>query len=75
MPQPETTLVAFQCPRCSKFTDLTIDTERLRKFFATPLRDRPLIQEAFPDLTPSQREVLKTGYCDTCWDTLFGEPT
>lgn len=30
-----------------------------------------LIQEAFPYLTDSQREMLMTGYDKKCWDELF----
>ncbi len=30
-----------------------------------------LIQEAFPYLTPTQREMMITGYDKKCWDELF----
>lgn len=29
------------------------------------------IQDIFPNLTPSQREFIKTGITDEEWDTLF----
>lgn len=32
-----------------------------------------LIQEAFPYLNADKREQLLTGYCPTCWDTMFKE--
>lgn len=33
-----------------------------------------LIQNVFPDLTPGQREFLKTGITDEEWDHIFGHP-
>lgn len=32
-----------------------------------------LIQDAFPQLTPSQREFLLTGSTDEEWDSAFGD--
>ena len=32
-----------------------------------------LIQDAFPHLTPAQREQLKTGYHPECWEKMFGQ--
>jgi len=38
--------------------------------FAQPGRRR-LVQEIFPDLTPAQREFIKTGYTQADWDAMF----
>lgn len=38
--------------------------------FALP-GQRRLIQEIFPDLTPTQREFIKTGYTQADWDAMF----
>lgn len=32
-----------------------------------------VIQKAMPYLTPSERESLQTGICDTCWKETFSE--
>ena len=32
-----------------------------------------LIQQAFPDLSAGERELLKTGFHPACWDSLFKE--
>lgn len=32
-----------------------------------------LIQDIFPDLTPSQREFILTGICEEEWNQLFGD--
>lgn len=31
------------------------------------------IQDALPELTTDQREMLLSGICPTCWDKTFGE--
>ena len=32
-----------------------------------------LIQQAFPDLSSGERELIKTGFHPACWDSLFTE--
>jgi len=32
-----------------------------------------LIQQAFPDMSLGERELLKTGFHPKCWDSLFIE--
>jgi hypothetical protein len=32
-----------------------------------------MIQNAFPELTPDQRELILTGTCGKCFDEMFGE--
>ena len=36
--------------------------------------DRVLIQDAFPTLTPGQREFIKSGITDEQWEELFNDP-
>jgi hypothetical protein len=36
-------------------------------------RGGELIQNAFPDMDPGERELLITGTHDACWDKLFSE--
>ena len=31
-----------------------------------------LIQDAFPYLSPEDREMLISGICPTCWEKMFG---
>ena len=33
---------------------------------------RSLIQDIFPNLTPAEREFIKTGYTSEDWDKIFG---
>ena len=32
-----------------------------------------LIQDALPELSAGERELLISGTCDPCWDELFGD--
>lgn len=32
-----------------------------------------LVQDVFPELTPCQREGLKTGICAPCWKKVFDD--
>jgi len=32
-----------------------------------------LVQNAFPNSTPSEREFIKSGYTDSDWNEMFGE--
>ena len=32
-----------------------------------------LVQNAFPNSTPSEREFIKSGYTDYDWNAMFGE--
>ena len=32
-----------------------------------------LIQEALPELSDGERELMISSTCDTCWDELFGD--
>ena len=34
--------------------------------------DFALVQDAFPYLTPDEREMLISGICPTCWEKTFG---
>ena len=46
--------------------DLDITNEQLIKW-----GEGMLIQNAFPNLTPSEREFIKTGITSSEWDSLF----
>ena len=57
------------CPFCGKSHSITVD--RKEYYVGMTARERgALIQDAFPDFTPSQREFIKTGICDKCWDNM-----
>lgn len=55
--------VISQCPFCSLEQHFTVGLSALHNW----LHGGAMIQNAFPNLTPSGREALMTGICDTCW--------
>lgn len=55
------------CPYCGKEMSVNVDANAYIRW-----KNREcLIQDAFPDLLPSQREVLMSGTCNECWNMLF----
>jgi hypothetical protein len=49
-----------------------LDAEALHKYEVTPHYQRPLIQDAFPQLSPAAREFIKTGTTAAEWVDTFG---
>lgn len=47
--------------------DINVTQEQLDKYFI----EGAFIQKAFPNLTPSEREFIKTGFTAEDWDALF----
>jgi len=58
------------CPRCLATTWLTVRAESVQLW-----KRGALLQEAFPELTVNQRELILTGYHDACWDADLGFDT
>ena len=47
--------------------ELPVTEEQLEKYYGGEL-----LQNAFPDLSPGQREFIKTGITEQEWDSMFG---
>lgn len=56
------------CPVCGAAQAVTIDPDAYIRW-----KQGAKIQEAFPALTPDERESLQTGICQTCWDAMTPE--
>ena len=61
----DVTILEIPCPFCGKISKLKVSTKVWRDGL-TAYRNGALIQTAWPTLTPSSRELLKTGICDEC---------
>lgn len=48
---------------------LPITVDQLENYYLKGM----LLQDAFPNLSPSQREFIKTGITAKEWDNLYGE--
>ena len=59
--------VVTTCPNCGHQHTVTVK----RDDYTAYTNHEKDIMEAFPYLTPSERELLITGICDDCWEKLF----
>ena len=55
--------VSTVCPYCGQEHNIKCNVRGLIKW-----RMGDYIQNALPDLTPAEREMLMTGICDECWN-------
>jgi hypothetical protein len=60
------TTIEKQCPRCGQTNTLEVKTLGFEMW-----QKGSFIQDALPELTPSQREILQTGIDAKCWEEIF----
>jgi len=66
---PEThRTVRIPCHMCRELQTLRLSIAGLKA-----MEEGALVQDAFPDLTPGEREMLISQTCDNCWKKLFGD--
>lgn len=62
------------CPSCKKKQIVRLTAEQSANYILWKTgKDNRNIQQVFPELTANQREKLKTGYCNKCWDELCND--
>lgn len=61
--------IGRKCPFCGQYHEVLVYVDE--SYIAWENGDL-LVQEAFPYLTASEREILISGICPTCWDKVFG---
>lgn len=59
--------VQTRCPECGCINEVEVYPQDLADYRSG--RKHP--QDAFPYLSPDERETLITGICPACWDKLF----
>lgn len=64
-----TTIVAVPCRQCNEVTEINVDLDGFTRW-CPPSGE--LIQDALPELSADQRELLISGTCDKCWIEMFG---
>lgn len=62
------TIKTKACMVCQKSSLLQLDYDAVQKFEAGAF-----VQDAFPDMSPADREMLITGTHPDCWDKIFPE--
>lgn len=60
--------IECQCPLCGATANIYVKTTDYRVW-----RAGALVQTAFPYLKAWMREMLISGLCPTCYDSLMGE--
>ena len=63
----EVTEVTRRCPWCGTLHTVQVPTEGYNEW----RRGEKTIQRALPDTSPSDRELLISGICQSCWDKMF----
>lgn len=61
-------LIGKPCPECGKPHKVNATLEQCVKY----VNNEDLVQNIFPELSPGEREYLITGYCEECWNKMFG---
>ena len=59
--------ITIQCPFCGEYHEVDVNEAAYDNW-----RTGELIQNAMPDLTPTQREQLISGLCIKCQEKIFG---
>lgn len=62
---------AIKCPMCNKWHTIELSDEQYEKLYDYR-HGYGTIQEQFPELNKCEREFLKTGYCPSCQELIFG---
>ena len=62
------TALDIECPICKRIYRIVVSNKELRNY-----ENGALAQNAFPRLSPEDREMLISGVCGTCWDEMFEE--
>ena len=55
------------CPFCGRANEVEVNEMDYLDW-----QDGKLAQDAFPYLSASDREMLISGICSSCWDGMFG---
>ena len=61
-----TTVVAVPCRMCQETIELNVNVQGFVNW-----KSGELIQDALPELSCDERELLISGTCSTCFDELF----
>lgn len=64
------TLTSITCRHCKTRFYLAMPDEKMAQY-QDPAH--PHIQDIFPDMTASDRELLISRLCGACWESLFNE--
>lgn len=58
----------IKCRSCGKIYKVEVLESEIKAY-----QEGELIQNAFPNLSPGERELIKTSICNSCWNRMFKE--
>ena len=70
--EEETYPVTCTCQHCGKTYEFELTLGEADKYYEYLYLGKYLIQDVFPNRTPSERELLRGGMCGECWNKMFG---
>lgn len=56
--------IRTQCPFCKEYHDIPATSKQIQDFQYSDKK----VQEIFPELSCTEREMLISGCCPDCWD-------
>lgn len=63
-------VITVRCTQCKNIKKINVTTEQYEEL-KKPRSQRRAIQEILPDHTPEEREMLISGLCNDCFESLF----
>ena len=69
--ESEEHVVVAKCPICGNVSEIEMTDDQYSRYSKWK-RKEMLIQEALPELTAEEREILMTGFCKDCQKGIFG---
>jgi hypothetical protein len=67
MNEMSVTIITPECPLCFEGGTITVNADQWQKY----ANGSALVQDAFPDMTPDDREMLISGTHASCWEVLW----
>jgi hypothetical protein len=63
-----TATIFVKCPHCHEMNEVAASVDGFRRW-----QEGEYIQDALPELSCDEREMLISGICPDCWVEIFGE--
>jgi hypothetical protein len=60
--------IGFECPMCGEYHMLTVEMKQYLEY-----QSGALVQDAFPHMSPTDRERFMSGLCPDCQKKIFVE--
>lgn len=61
-------IISTSCPFCGEEHEIFVNEQD----YCTWIDGELALRDAFPYLSAEEREMLMSGICPTCWDSMWG---